>query len=222
MKEPRATQQAPARTSVPAALTPFELAREARIRSNQERCAGLGIPGLRVPAPVQAAPRRLRSGPRPSKGEGSRRSSRLANLPAPHLSLEEEEEEEWGDRTRTVKKLRAAAQEAVHPAEGDGEPAFSSHADVPASGSGAVKAGSTRSLLAAVPQLASRLGELIHPTDGTGAFKNAATESLYGARRQISFNKYSGVQEWKNAVALFVNVRGKAGCVRPARMCAPC
>jgi hypothetical protein len=29
------------------------------------------------------------------------------------------------------------------------------------------------------------------------------------------FNKYSGIQEWTNAVALFVNVRGKAGSLYP-------
>ena len=178
---------------------------------NNERSAALGIPGLRVPERAPAPPRRRTAGTK-EPAVGSRRSSRLADLPAPQLSLDLEETEEWSDRAKKSRK-----EQAVHPDASDGEPLFGSagQQQLASVASGAAKAGSTRALLAAVPQLRSRLGELLVPTDGTGAYKNAATECLHGARRSISFNKYSGVQEWKNAVALFVNVRGKTGSAYP-------
>ena len=56
------------------------------------------------------------------------------------------------------------------------------------------------------------LGKLVQPADGSGAYKAAAMARMRGATSQPPrFNKYSGIQEFSNALALFVNVRGKAG-----------
>ena len=79
------------------------------------------------------------------------------------------------------------------------------------------------------------LGKQVLPTDGSGSYKLAAMSRLRGGGA-VRFNKYSGIQEWQNAVrdsgavraapraakqtpraalrtqvALFVNVRGKSG-----------
>jgi hypothetical protein len=53
------------------------------------------------------------------------------------------------------------------------------------------------------------LAQQLVPPDG--AFKAHAMQRLGGLTKPPRFNKYSGIQEWSNAVALFVNVRGKAG-----------
>ena len=76
---------------------------------------------------------------------------------------------------------------------------------------GVVAAGSSKGMRAQVAEMqASWLGKQIAPTDGSGSYKFAAMSRLRGGGG-VKFNKYSGIQEWENAVALFVNVRGKAG-----------
>jgi hypothetical protein len=62
---------------------------------------------------------------------------------------------------------------------------------------------------------ASWLGKQILPQDGSGAMKAAAMARLRGSSTPPRFNKYSGIQEFSDAVALFVNVRGKAGALYP-------
>ena len=82
--------------------------------------------------------------------------------------------------------------------------------------------------------MAAWLGKQVLPTDGSGSFKAACMSRLRGGGT-VRFNRYSGIQEWQNAVsglvrtphaawcrraltseatrqvALFVNVRGKSG-----------
>lgn len=61
--------------------------------------------------------------------------------------------------------------------------------------------------------LAECLGRLVRPPEGSGAMKATAMARMRGSncREAPRHNKYSGIQEWANAVALFVNVVGKAG-----------
>ena len=56
------------------------------------------------------------------------------------------------------------------------------------------------------------MGEQIVPLDGGGGMKAAAMARLWGFppfMRPPRFSKYSGIQEWRNTVALFVNISGK-------------
>lgn len=58
------------------------------------------------------------------------------------------------------------------------------------------------------------LGCFLHPRDGTGAMKASVMNYLKNGDRAFigaaggppKFSKYSGIQEWKNCVCLFVNV----------------
>ena len=59
--------------------------------------------------------------------------------------------------------------------------------------------------------LSSWLGRQVVPQDGSGSMKAWALKTLHGnTRASLKFNKYSGIIQFANAVALFVNVRGKA------------
>jgi hypothetical protein len=133
-----------------------------------------------------------------------RNSARLRKQPAPATpELPEDKDEE----EKLLSKRRRAT---VPVSQNVGEPARFA----PAAGAfaqAAVPAGSSRALSASVAKLAQWVGKSILPTDGSGAMKLAAMQRLHGSQRQISFNKYSGVIEFQNCVALFMNVRGKAG-----------
>lgn len=185
---------------------PYERLRSERIKRNNEELGRLGI-GALVPAELRHAtkktPARLPRRERPPPLAPERASARLRNVPAPPpLELPDEEAEETeGAHKRRRGNVSATA--------GDGVAVFSTAAPSGAALPGApAKAGSCRALNASVEAMQQQLGRLVLPSDGTGAMKAAALQALHGARRQISFNKYSGIQEWVNAVALFVNVKG--------------
>lgn len=76
--------------------------------------------------------------------------------------------------------------------------------------------GSSKTLSADVRgTLASYLGQQVLPPEGSGAMKATVMARLRGPGCTVApkHNKYSGIQEWANAVALFVNVCGKTGSV---------
>jgi hypothetical protein len=64
---------------------------------------------------------------------------------------------------------------------------------------GAAAAGSSKALHARVADMAAWLGKQVLPTDGSGSYKLAAMSRLKGGGA-VRFNKYSGIQEWQNAV----------------------
>jgi hypothetical protein len=64
---------------------------------------------------------------------------------------------------------------------------------------GAAAAGSSKALQARVADMAAWLGKQVLPTDGSGSYKLAAMSRLRGGGA-VRFNKYSGIQEWQNAV----------------------
>lgn len=55
------------------------------------------------------------------------------------------------------------------------------------------------------------LGRLVPPPEGSGAMKASVMARLRGSATPPSHNKYSGIQEWLNAVVLFVNVASAKG-----------
>jgi len=76
--------------------------------------------------------------------------------------------------------------------------------------------GSLRTMNAQVESLWCWLGKHIVPPGGGGAMKASVMALVAGTPgRPPRHNKYSGIQEWRNAVLLFVNVRGKAGSLYP-------
>jgi len=66
-------------------------------------------------------------------------------------------------------------------------------------------------LAADVPGMQAQwLGRKLVPQDGSGSMKLWALMMLHGnTRKALKFNKYSGIIQFANAVALFVNVRSK-------------
>lgn len=70
----------------------------------------------------------------------------------------------------------------------------------------ASRSGSSKELSAVVDGHAVEIGDEIPPL-GT-LVKAAVMCMLNGGRRTPRFNKMSGIQEWQNCVALFVNIRG--------------
>lgn len=199
----------------------FEAARAARVAANQQRMRELGVTSL-IPAPApSAAPRkRPRKRPRRAPAAGGRRSSRLAGAAVEYgeLSGEASEPEDVSGMRRSARRrgLAPAASPGTavtHPAASDGAAAAlprgseSAAAAVPATG---VPANSVRALVANVAAMqAACLGHRVLPTDGSGAMKLAALQKLCGSPgKDIRFNKYAGIQEFSNCVALFVNVSG--------------
>lgn len=66
-------------------------------------------------------------------------------------------------------------------------------------------------LQADVPSMQVKwLGRKVVPQDGSGSMKLWALMTLHGnTRKVLKFNKYSGIIQFANAIALFVNVRSK-------------
>ena len=67
--------------------------------------------------------------------------------------------------------------------------------------------GSSRAMLAKLDEVhPAFLGRTVAPQDGSGAMKASVMARLRGSSVPPAHNKYSGIQEWINAIILFVNV----------------
>lgn len=194
----------------------YEREREQRIKRNNVALESLGISGL-VPTGLRAASKKQKQPRSHRKAQTEepadrRRSGRLCHLPAVvHTTFETQEDLGDHGRSRRAVVVPQPPRAAVHPAPTDGAayfvPAVAPEDYEPPSDA---PAGSCKAMRANVARMqADWLGRKVQPSDGSGAYKNAAMCSLCG--RQCRFNKYSGIQEFANAVALFVNVRGKTG-----------
>jgi hypothetical protein len=73
---------------------------------------------------------------------------------------------------------------------------------------GTPRSSSSKTLAADVSVIGSLVGEHIEPIGGQ--VKGAVMRALNGGKVFPAFNKMSGIQEWRNCIALFVNVGG--GC----------
>ena len=205
------------------ALTAFEKARIENIRRNNEVMEQMGIPGL-VPDELRlrrssgraagSSSRKRSRAPDAADATDRRRSSRLANVPAPVYTTFDQDED-LGDVHHSGRGSRTGRHSAVvdDPQTGSAPPPAGL---APPLDAAPAAPGSCKGMRAQVAAMqAAWLGKLVTPEDGSGAMKATAMARLRGSSQAPRFNKYSGIQEWANAVALFVNVRGKAGGLYP-------
>ena len=191
----------------------YEREREARVRRNRARMAQLVQPGA-GPGPGAGrgpgAPPRGEKRARARGGGGgaaagaagpARRSRRLEGRPAgaflTYFADDKDDEGPSGRRRSTEPRNRLPPGPRPPPPPPAPDSCRALDADV-----AAIQAG--------------WVGEQIVPLDGGGGMKAAAMARLWGIApymRPPRFSKYSGIQEWRNAVALFVNVSGKTGDV---------
>jgi hypothetical protein len=203
---------------------PYLALREAKIARNQARLRELGlVPALDVAKPQVRAACNTRQQTTTATSDGSpirRRSIRISQLPSP--PLEEEENEGLPQRPKLVQKRKlVSAQESMVPPRMAKTAAAS-----PAQPK--LKLNSVRSVHLDVNLLVLGNGKSIPGLLGTQmektgkdfvihhAFEKAASneDQLRLAGTSLSFNKYSGVQEWGNDVAfLWVNIRDKGKSV---------
>ena len=204
-------------------LTEYEQRRDARIARNREILMQLvgNLPAhaemMRAdnsPAPKSSGAKRKA---RPSVPlEEQRRSGRIRNMPAP-IYTSFEVDEDLGDaharaKRRAEKRAEAAAaRDARRDASRDDPDARGSKPKPPAKPSAPPAKGSIKTLDAKMRECATEyLGAPIFPPPGDGALKAAVIHALSPISNP-RFSKYSGIQEWKNCVTLFVNVGDKYG-----------
>ena len=204
-------------------LTEYEQRREARIARNREILMQLvgNLPAhaetMRAdtsPAPKSSGAKRKA---RPSvPPEEQRRSGRIRNMPAP-IYTSFEVDEDLGDaharaKRRAEKRAKVAAARAARgDASRDDPRAEASKPRPPAKPSAPPAKGSIKTLDAKMRECATEyLGAPIFPPPGDGALKAAVIHALSPISNP-RFSKYSGIQEWKNCVTLFVNVGDKNG-----------
>jgi hypothetical protein len=195
-------------------LTEYEQRREARIARNREillRLVG-DLPAHKAlldagqhssPPPKYGAKRKATSVP---EGE-QRRSGRIRNMPAPiHTSFEVDED--LGDVGARAAR-REARRKASTKRSGVDDSTNIRHVKGPAKPPAPLARGSIKTLCARIDDVTKKyLGCPI--SDGTGALKAAVIHALAPISNP-RFSKYSGIQEWKNCVCLFVNVGDKNG-----------
>ena len=204
-------------------LTEYEQRREARIARNREILMQLvgNLPAhaemmLADTSPVPKASGAKRKA-RPSvPPEEQRRSGRIRNMPAP-IYTSFEVDEDLGDaharaKRRAEKRAKVAAARAARgDASRDDPRAGASKPRPPAKPSAPPAKGSIKTLDAKMRECATEyLGAPIFPPPGDGALKAAVIHALSPISNP-RFSKYSGIQEWKNCVTLFVNVGDKNG-----------
>ncbi|KAK3286540.1 hypothetical protein CYMTET_5907 [Cymbomonas tetramitiformis] len=204
-------------------LAPYEKERLENIKRNHQRMADLGIKRANV-APVvtdtsslsksrrKATRKRLPEADEEVIVQSSRKSARLASM-EPVIYTTFDVDEDMGDAIKRGRNSRqASGQITFDPADlpNEGEARRNSRqeprvAPPPAEGS-------LRTLDADVRTLDNEwLGKQICPPVGSGAMKAAVMALLRGSSTPPKHNKYSGIQEWRNSVTLFVNVRDKTG-----------
>jgi hypothetical protein len=202
-------------------LSDYEKLRLANIRRNEEqlRLLGLDIGGITSVACGRMAPtaatRRRRARPLRIPDGTERRSARNLGKAAPDYR-----ELQVGESRGTVAAPSATAsrsEQAVDPEAGAAE------AEAGAAGDGGrpkrrkvkhsteprpkpASAKSCKNLVVDLERLANvHLGAVIPPLGGQ--VKRAAMEAAAGGA--VTFSRMSGIQEWENCVALFINVYGE-------------
>ena len=188
-----------------AMLTEYEARREARIARNRAILLELvgSLPAHRemLAAGSPAAPTKRAAKKRKAPSvpeEEQRRSGRIRNLPAP-IYTTFERDEDLGDR---VARRRGDATTT---------PRSKPTAKKPSKPAAPPAVGSIKTLDARITRCAAEyLGAKIAPPPGSGALKEAVIRELAPVANP-RFSKYSGIQEWRNCVCLFVNVGDKHG-----------
>jgi hypothetical protein len=200
---------------------PYLALREAKIARNQARLRELGlVPYLDVAKPQVRAGGNTRQQTTTTTSDAPpirRRSIRLSQLPSPRL--EEEKTEGLPQRPKlTQKRKRGSVQESMVPPR-----MVKKGASGPTAPSNSVRSVHLDVNLLVLGNGDSNPGLLGAQMKKTGkdfvihhAFEKAASseDQLRLAGTRMSFNKYSGVQEWGNDVAfLWVNIGDKGNSV---------
>ena len=176
----------------------YEAARDARQARNAKLVEALGIRGLQIPSPASAAARQGGTKRRVRRSEApppipSRRSSRLSGVEGPSYDV-------------SSAALDAAIEEDATARRPRKRPTASSKPTIPTEPA----PDSARALRIADGVAASAVGQVWEPEHNLGP-KAYVMARLLGGTAPPRFSKYSGIQEWRNAIVLFVNVSGKAG-----------
>jgi hypothetical protein len=195
-------------------LTEYERKREARIARNRAILLALvgDLPTALTTTPSPPPRARVKAKEKRARIaidlEDLRRSDRVRRLPARVYTTFERDEDLGDDAAR-----RRAASDLPKPkpkpkptrvaAVATASAKAKSPAAPPAKGS--IKTLVVRARAFAANHLGASIG------DGTGAKKAAVIHALAAPRRDARFSKYSGIQEFKNVVCLFVNVGDKNG-----------
>ncbi|EEH59586.1 uncharacterized protein MICPUCDRAFT_55818 [Micromonas pusilla CCMP1545] len=195
-------------------LTEYERKREARIARNRAILLALvgDLPNALTTTPSPPPRARVKAKEKRARIaidlEDLRRSDRVRRLPARVYTTFERDEDLGDDAAR-----RRAASDLPKPkpkpkptrvaAVATASAKAKSPAAPPAKGG--IKTLVVRARAFAANHLGASIG------DGTGAKKAAVIHALAAPRRDARFSKYSGIQEFKNVVCLFVNVGDKNG-----------
>lgn len=188
----------------------YEERRRENVQRNRTRMQSLGVKRLNV-GPIRGKANDGRGTKKKKRSESDlvvapRQSARLRNMPAISYALPEDYivDEDRGFRNRS----RAA--KVSQP--GDEKRAVKIKAAPAAPSPDSCRALRIDRAEWRDPGL---VGQKLHPSGGLGpkAFVMASLKgrSSAGTLSTPRFSKYSGIQEWANAVVLFVNVSSKAG-----------
>ena len=214
------------RKSAPAAstagLSEYELLRLENIKRNEAelRRLGLHLASLTRPAQGKQAPSKVTIRHR-AVPPRSRWSSRLMGKPSPNYtdggeggsSSSSSSSSSASPSAKRAKAASPAARKATAAAAASSSSSSSSSSAASASAAAAASASSPpnprsiRNLNADLDHLdANFLGKIIPPMGGQ--VKRAVMEEAC-AEGSPSFSRMSGIQEWRNAVFLFVNIYGE-------------
>ena len=206
----------PFQIEIPTMLNEYEQRREARIARNRDillRLVGdlpnalMGDRGGESLKPKSQGKRKP-SVKNVIPEEDQRRSGRIRNLPAP-IYTSFEVDEDLGDANARAARRQARRAKNGSQARSGGPKDLLTTVKKQSKPPAPPTKGSIKTLNARINECAAnRLGRPI--SDGTGALKAAVIHEL-SPTSNPRFSKYSGIQEWKNAVCLFVNVGDKHG-----------
>ena len=197
------------RASLSATMNEYERNREARIARNKavlERLIASNPAHAALHAAATKSPiKRAHTGKRDPVDENDlRRSGRVRRLPAPVYTTFDIHDD-LGDGFKAAKRPKMSADKSETPSRAKPKATTSSRPSAPPS------ANSLKALKARLWDVYSTyLGEPIPPPPGDGGLKAAVVRALSPVNNP-KFSKMSGIQEWKNCVALYVNVGDKNG-----------
>lgn len=185
-------------------LTAYELERLENIRQNNLRLQELGLdapPPSRAGASVRAPPKRKR--PALSTEEPVERRRSLRQRVATVIYSDETPLPQTHSRAQPVERSRPYEAPEDDDQE-DGAARESTAVQTDVAERPPPDAGSARAIELSVDAIMER--HLGKPVSSTFT-KAAAVEAITG-RKKVSFSKYSGTLEWRNAILLWVNIGG--------------
>jgi len=198
----------------------YERQRLARLQRNRQVMKELGLATSTTSVQSKPTPKAVKSA---SDVQSLRQSSRLAKLPrtdfyepstivtrkSARLNKVDEEEEE-DDKVETTTEVKRSRKTKLSPEEIEEAMASAEYLDTShrPSSSSTTKSRSCVDIDAHLDELRSVwIGKVFRPPGTSGAMKETVMNQI-GVENPV-FSKYSGLQEFKNAIILFVNVGGR-------------